>query len=117
MRTTWLLIALAALLALLALSGSRPYDRATWALEVAPIVIVLPILWTTYELIEWAVALLLGQGADEFLGTQGDPWDTQSDMFAALVGAVTALLLMSRVHDRQIRSLERYRASSPGPSR
>jgi putative membrane protein len=69
-----------------------------------------------YELIEWAVALLLGQGADEFLGTQGDPWDTQSDMFAALVGAVTALLLMSRAHDRQIRALERERASSPGPA-
>jgi putative membrane protein len=212
MRTTWLLIALAALLALLALSGFRPYDRATWALEVAPIVIALPILWTTYdrfplttllyacvfvhaivvmvggaytyarvpfgfqiadvlgvhrnpydkighffqgfvpalaareilvrgdyvrgrrmlafvvvcivlaisatyELIEWAVALLLGQGADEFLGTQGDPWDTQSDMFAALVGAVTALLLMSRVHDRQMRALERERASSPRPPR
>ena len=212
MRTTWLLIALAALLALLALSGFRPYDRATWALEVAPIVIALPILWTTYErfplttllyacifvhavvlmvggaytyasvpfgfqiadvlgvhrnpydkighffqgfvpalaareilirgdyvrgrgmlafvvacivlaisatyeLIEWAVALLLGQGADEFLGTQGDPWDTQSDMFAALVGAVTALLLMSRLHDRQIRALECYRALSPGPAR
>jgi putative membrane protein len=201
MRTTWLLIALAALLALLALSGFRPYDRATWALEVAPIFIALPILWTTYErfplttllyacifihaivlmvggaytyarvplgfqiadmlgvhrnpydkighffqgfvpalaareilirgdyvrgrgmlafvvvcivlaisatyeLVEWAVALLLGQGADEFLGTQGDPWDTQSDMFAALVGAVTALVLMSRVQDRQIRALD-----------
>jgi putative membrane protein len=197
MRTTWLLVALAVLLALLAVSGFRPYDRATWALEVAPIVIALPVLWmtygrfplttllyacifvhaivlmvggaytyarvplgwgvadllgvhrnpydkighffqgfvpalaareilirgdyvrgrrmlafvvacivlaisATYELIEWAAALLLGQGADEFLGTQGDPWDTQSDMFAALVGAGTALLLMSRVHDRQI---------------
>jgi putative membrane protein len=197
MRTTWLLVALAVLLALLAVSGFRPYDRATWALEVAPIVIALPVLWmtygrfplttllyacifvhaivlmvggaytyarvpfgwgvadllgvhrnpydkighffqgfvpalaareilirgdyvrgrrmlafvvvcivlaisATYELIEWATALLLGQGADEFLGTQGDPWDTQSDMFAALVGAGTALLLMSRVHDRQI---------------
>jgi putative membrane protein len=39
-----------------------------------------------YELIEWWAALALGQGADEFLGTQGDPWDTQSDMFLALVG-------------------------------
>jgi putative membrane protein len=60
----------------------------------------------TYELIEWAAALALGQGADEFLGTQGDPWDTQSDMFLALLGAVTALLLFSRLQDRQIRNLQ-----------
>jgi len=55
-----------------------------------------------YELIEWWAALLLGQGADEFLGTQGDPWDTQADMFLALLGASTALFLLSRLHDRQI---------------
>ena len=59
----------------------------------------------TYELIEWAAALAMGQGADDFLGTQGDPWDTQSDMFSALIGAVTALLLFSRLHDRQIRRI------------
>lgn len=187
----------AVLLAELAVSGFRPYDRATWLLEVFPIVIVLPVLWATrrrfplttllyvgiavhgavlamggaytyarvplgfeiadwlhtarnpydkighffqgfvpaiatreillrgnyvkgrgmlafltvcvvlavsatYELIEWAAALALGQGADDFLGTQGDVWDTQSDMFAALVGAAAALLTLSRVHDRQI---------------
>ena len=45
---------------------------------------------------------MLGQGADEFLGTQGDPWDTQSDMFFALLGALTALLFFSRLHDRQL---------------
>lgn len=56
----------------------------------------------TYELIEWAAAIALGQGADEFLGTQGDPWDTQSDMFSALIGAVSALVFFSRLHDRQI---------------
>jgi putative membrane protein len=56
----------------------------------------------SYELVEWASALALGQGADEFLGTQGDPWDTQKDMFCALIGAVTALLFFSRFHDRQI---------------
>ncbi|MFT3734919.1 MAG: DUF2238 domain-containing protein [Rhodocyclaceae bacterium] len=49
-----------------------------------------------YELIEWISALLLGQGADEFLGTQGDVWDTQSDMALALLGAVLALLLIRR---------------------
>jgi putative membrane protein len=58
-----------------------------------------------YELIEWWTALALGQGADEFLGTQGDPWDTQSDMFCALVGAVTALLLLSTAHDRSLARL------------
>ena len=59
----------------------------------------------TYELIEWAAALMLGQGADEFLGTQGDPWDTQSDMFFALIGGVTAQVLLARWQDRQIRAL------------
>jgi putative membrane protein len=50
-----------------------------------------------YELIEWAAALLLGQGADEFLGMQGDMWDTQSDMFMALIGAVSAVVLRRAV--------------------
>lgn len=58
-----------------------------------------------YELIEWWVALALGQGADEFLGTQGDPWDTQSDMLMALIGSITALVTLSRVHDRQLERL------------
>ena len=61
----------------------------------------------SYELIEWAVAIAMGQGADAFLATQGDPWDTQSDMFYALIGAVTALLLFSRVHNRQIQRIWR----------
>ena len=60
----------------------------------------------TYEFIEWGTALVFGQGAQEFLGTQGDPWDTQWDMFMALIGAVTALLLCSRFHDRQIARLQ-----------
>jgi putative membrane protein len=55
-----------------------------------------------YELIEWASAVALGQGADEFLGTQGDPWDTQSDMWMALIGAAVALVTLSGLHDRQI---------------
>ena len=59
----------------------------------------------SYELIEWAAALALGQGADQFLGTQGDVWDTQWDMFCALLGAMSALLLLSRVQDRQIARL------------
>jgi putative membrane protein len=195
------------LVALLALSGYRPYDRGTWLLEVLPVVIALPILWATYrrfplttllyvliflhalvlmlggaytyarvplgfqiqdlfhlgrnpydkighffqgfvpalvareilirggfvrgrrmlvfiamcivlaisaayELIEWAAALALGQGAEAFLGTQGDPWDTQSDMFMALVGGVLALTLLSRLHDRQIERLARGRGQA-----
>jgi putative membrane protein len=55
-----------------------------------------------YELVEWLAAVLLGQGADAFLGTQGDPWDTQWDMFLALLGAVLAQLLLARAQDRQL---------------
>ena len=55
-----------------------------------------------YELIEWWVAELIGQDAEAFLGTQGYAWDTQSDMLMALIGAMAALLFLSRVHDRQI---------------
>jgi putative membrane protein len=200
-RPQALLVAFIVLVALLALSGARPYDRTTWILEVFPVVIALPILWATYrqfplttllyvcfflhalvlmiggaytyarvplgfslaellnltrnpydkighffqgfvpalvareilvrgqyvrgrkmltfivicialaisatyEIFEWTAALVLGQGADEFLGTQGDPWDTQSDMLFALIGAVTAILLFSRTHDRQIQRLK-----------
>lgn len=59
-----------------------------------------------YELIEWAAALALGQGAEEFLGTQGYQWDTQSDMFFALLGAAASLLLLSQWHDHQLRKIE-----------
>jgi len=58
-----------------------------------------------YELIEWWAALVMGQGAQAFLGTQGDEWDTQWDMFLALTGAVASLLLLARVHDRQLERL------------
>jgi putative membrane protein len=59
----------------------------------------------TYELIEWGAAVALGQGADEFLGTQGDPWDTQSDMGFAALGGVVALALLARWHDAQLTRL------------
>jgi putative membrane protein len=58
-----------------------------------------------YELIEWWAALLSAEAADAFLGTQGYVWDTQSDMLWALCGSILALLLLSRVHDRQINTL------------
>ena len=196
-RSRSLAFASVALLALLALSGARPYDRATWLLEVFPVIIVLPVMWATYrrfplttllyaciflhavvlmiggaytyarvplgfqiadllhlsrnpydkighlfqgfvpalaareilmrgryvrgrkmlvflvvcvvmaissvyELIEWLAAAMFGEGAYDFLGTQGDLWDTQADMLFALIGAVAALLLFSRFHDRQL---------------
>ncbi|MEX8514046.1 MAG: DUF2238 domain-containing protein [Leptothrix ochracea] len=199
-RHHWLLIALGLMLALLAWSGVHPYDRATWWMEIAPILIAVPVMllsyrrfplssllyvlifWhavvlmvggaysyarvplgfeiaqvlglhrnpydkighffqglvpalvareillrggfvqgrkmvvflaicvvmaisATYELIEWGAALAMGQGADEFLGTQGDPWDTQSDMFFALLGSVAALLTLTRLQDRQIAAM------------
>lgn len=56
----------------------------------------------TYEFIEWWVALATGQAAEAFLGTQGDPWDTQWDMFLALCGAIAAQALLARIHDRQL---------------
>jgi putative membrane protein len=56
-----------------------------------------------YELIEWWVALATGEDAEAFLGTQGYMWDTQSDMMYALIGAVLALILLSRLHDRQLK--------------
>ncbi len=58
-----------------------------------------------YELLEWWSAALLGQSADQFLGTQGDVWDTQWDMFLALTGAVTALATLGRVHDRGLQKI------------
>jgi len=69
------------------------------------VVCVVMMVSAVYELVEWAAALVMGQGADEFLGTQGDMWDTQSDMFLALIGALCMLILLSRWHDRQISNL------------
>jgi putative membrane protein len=58
-----------------------------------------------YEIIEWAASALTGEAADSFLGTQGDVWDTQKDMLLAGIGAITALLLLSRRHDRELKKL------------
>ena len=57
-----------------------------------------------YELIEWWVALATGDDAEAFLGTQGYVWDTQSDMMFALIGGIAALLLLSRYHDKQLKT-------------
>ena len=58
-----------------------------------------------YELIEWWAAVIGGEGAESFLGTQGDVWDTQWDMCLALIGALSALVLLSRRHDRELARL------------
>ena len=65
-----------------------------------------------YEFVEWWTAVATGEAATAFLGTQGDPWDTQWDMLFALVGAITAQLTLARVHDRDLeRVVEPARAS------
>jgi putative membrane protein len=58
-------------------------------------------------LLEWATALIAGSAATAFLGSQGDPWDTQQDMFMALLGALCALLFFSYWQNRQMRALPR----------
>jgi putative membrane protein len=58
-----------------------------------------------YEFIEWWGALIMGEAADAFLATQGDVWDTQWDMFLAMCGAIAALILLTRMHDRQLTRL------------
>jgi putative membrane protein len=57
----------------------------------------------SYELIEWAAAISMGQGANAFLGTQGDQWDTQTDMLMALIGAICAQVVLGTVQDGQLR--------------
>jgi len=65
-----------------------------------------------YELIEWGVAIVSGEGAHAFLGTQGYIWDTQSDMGYALFGAILSLLLLNRQHDQQLQNLVQAKALS-----
>ena len=129
-RTRVLFFAALTLITLLVVSGLNPYDKighffqgfipALLAREIlvrgayvngrkmlAYIVVCMVLaVSATYELVEWGAALALGQGADEFLGTQGDPWDTQSDMFLALIGAAVALVAFTRIQDRQIERLK-----------
>ncbi len=79
---------------------TSPLRPGKW-LSVIVVAVVLAVS-ASYELLEWAAALALGQSAADFLGTQGDPWDTQWDMFLALCGAIAALLTLGRRHDRQL---------------
>jgi putative membrane protein len=96
-----------AMLAREVLLRRSPLKRGKWLGFL--VVCICLALSATYELIEWLAAVLGGSAADAFLGTQGDVWDTQWDMFMALVGAISSLLLLSRVHDRQLARLDTER--------
>jgi putative membrane protein len=79
-----------------------PLKRGGWLfLTVTSICLAFSAL---YEMLEWWTALISKEAAEAFLGTQGDHWDTQWDMFLALVGAIGAQLLLANLHDRQIKS-------------
>ena len=80
------------------------FARGPWMVEFLAICVAMTVS-AGYELIEWGAAVVAGGGAVEFLGTQGDPWDAQSDMAFALLGAVLAVTAVSRWHDRQIERL------------
>lgn len=77
--------------------------------RVAIVLLICMGISALYELLEWVTALISGEAAAAFLGTQGDVWDTQEDMFMALIGAICALLFISRWQDRQMRKLPRHR--------
>lgn len=80
-----------------------PLRPGAWLFVI--VVCVCGAISALYELIEWGVAVAIGQDADAFLGTQGDPWDTQKDMALAFVGAITAQIVLSRWHDRELATL------------
>ena len=86
------------------LSRTSPLKSSGW-LPFLTVCVCLAIS-ATYEFVEWWAALLVGAGADEFLATQGDMWDTQWDMFLATCGAAVAVLALSARHDRQLMQFE-----------
>ena len=99
-----------ALLAREILLRRTPLTRGKWLFFLVTCICLA--ISACYEFIEWGTAVAGGSAADAFLGTQGDMWDTQWDMFTALWGAIISQLLLSRVHDRQLRALaERERRS------
>ena len=93
-----------------------PLRRGKWLAFL--VVCVCMTVSVSYEFLEWGAAVAGGSSADAFLGTQGDPWDTQWDMFMALIGAVTSLLVLSRVQDRELAAMARNGAEGvPGAPR
>ena len=100
-----------ALVAREVLLRTSPLRRGGWLFVLTTAVVLS--LSAIYELVEWGAALVLGQGADAFLGMQGDPWDTQWDMFMCFVGAVLSQLVLAGVQDRQLAALRRGDGASP----
>lgn len=89
-----------------------PLGRSRWL----PFVVISICLAfsAVFEMIEWSAAIVLGEDAAAYLATQGDPWDTQADMLCALIGASAAMLLLSRLHDSQLRTLMGEPVARPG---
>ncbi|MEH0416428.1 DUF2238 domain-containing protein [Streptomyces sp. B21-083] len=82
------------------LSRTSPLRGSRW---LAPLTVCACLAFSAlFEMFEWAAAVIGGAAADDFLATQGDVWDTQWDMFCALIGATLSVLLLSRLHDRQL---------------
>jgi putative membrane protein len=85
------------------LARTSPLYGSAW---LAPLTVSVCLAFSAFfELLEWWAALAVGDAADDFLAVQGDRWDTQWDMACALIGAIISLLLLSRVHDRQLTRL------------
>ena len=84
---------------------TSPLRRGKWL--VAIILLSCLGISAAYELLEWGTAAMKGEAAEAFLGTQGDVWDTQKDMLMAFIGAVAALLTLSRAHDRALKKVVR----------
>ncbi|MEU6590103.1 DUF2238 domain-containing protein [Streptomyces sp. NPDC046881] len=90
------------------LSRTSPLRGSRW---LAPLTVCACLAFSAcFELLEWLAAEIGGHGADAFLATQGDVWDTQWDMCCALIGAVLSVLLLGRVHDRQLGALAARRS-------
>ncbi|MFB7110838.1 DUF2238 domain-containing protein [Streptomyces sp. NPDC056190] len=86
------------------LSRTSPLRGSRW---LAPLTVCACLAFSAlFELFEWAAAMIGGHDADAFLATQGDVWDTQWDMFCALIGATVSVLVLSRFHDRRMTALE-----------
>jgi len=82
---------------------TSPLRQGKWLFFI--VVCICLAISASYELVEWGVAELTGSAADAFLGTQGDVWDTQWDMFLAFCGAISSLIGLSGLHDQQLRGI------------
>ncbi len=95
-----------AILAREVLLRTSPLQRGGWLFFLVTCVCMA--ISVSYEFLEWGAALVSAEASDAFLGTQGDHWDTQWDMFLATLGAIAAQLLLGRLHDRQLATLANH---------